>query len=94
MRYVIILLLGLIVGAGAAVFLLGTPRAKSMPGTQVQAPEASKRGSELRGLDLAFWFGSARCHCAWPWVGSRCGGRSHCAARAPWLFGAKLSFGD
>jgi hypothetical protein len=40
MRYVIILILGLIVGAGAAVFLLGTPRAKSMPGTQVQAPEA------------------------------------------------------
>ncbi|MDQ3668235.1 MAG: hypothetical protein M3410_17010 [Acidobacteriota bacterium] len=41
MRYVIILLLGLIVGAGAAVFLLGIPRAKSMPGTEVQAPEAS-----------------------------------------------------
>jgi hypothetical protein len=41
MRYVIILLLGLIVGAGAAVFLLGTPRAKSMPGAQVQAPESS-----------------------------------------------------
>ncbi len=41
MRYLIILLLGLIVGAGAAVFLLGIPRAKSMPGTQVQAPEAS-----------------------------------------------------
>ncbi len=40
MRYVIILLLGLIVGAGAAVFLLGIPRAKSMPGTQVQAPDA------------------------------------------------------
>ena len=40
MRYVIILLLGLIVGAGAAVFLLGTPRAKSMPGTEVQAPDA------------------------------------------------------
>ncbi len=40
MRYVIILLLGLIVGAGAAVFFLGTPRAKSTPGTQVQAPEA------------------------------------------------------
>jgi hypothetical protein len=40
MRYVIILLLGLIVGAGAAMFLLGTPRAKSTPGTQVQAPEA------------------------------------------------------
>ncbi len=41
MRYVIILLLGLIVGAGAAVFFLGIPRAKSMPGMQVQAPEAS-----------------------------------------------------
>ena len=40
MRYVIILLLGLILGAGATIFLLGTPRAKSMPGTQVQAPEA------------------------------------------------------
>lgn len=41
MRYVIILLLGLLVGAGATVFLLGTPRAKSKPGTQVQAPDAS-----------------------------------------------------
>src|SRR5688572_6767404 len=41
MRYVIILLLGLVVGAGATVFLLGTPRAKSMPRTQVQVPEAS-----------------------------------------------------
>ena len=40
MRYVIILLLGLIVGAGGAVYFLGTPRAKSAPGTQVQAPEA------------------------------------------------------
>jgi hypothetical protein len=30
MKYLIILLLGLIVGAGAAVFLLGTPRAKSL----------------------------------------------------------------
>jgi hypothetical protein len=40
MRYVIILLLGLIVGAGGTVFLLGTPRAKSLPGTLVQAPEA------------------------------------------------------
>jgi hypothetical protein len=39
MRYVIILLLGLIVGAGAAVFLLGTPRAKSIAGTEVRAPD-------------------------------------------------------
>lgn len=41
MKYLIILLLGLIVGAGGAVFFLGTPRAKSMPGAQMQAPEAS-----------------------------------------------------
>ncbi|MCM3870768.1 MAG: hypothetical protein ND895_08755 [Pyrinomonadaceae bacterium] len=41
MRYLIILLLGLILGAGAAVWWLGTPRAKSLPGTQVRAPEAS-----------------------------------------------------
>jgi hypothetical protein len=41
MRYLIVLLVGLILGAGVAVFFLGTPRAKSMPGTQVQAPEAS-----------------------------------------------------
>ncbi len=39
MRYVIVLLLGLIFGAGAAVYFLGTPRAKSSPGQSVQAPE-------------------------------------------------------
>jgi hypothetical protein len=41
MRYLIILILGLVLGAGGAVYFLGTPRAKSMPGAQVQAPEAS-----------------------------------------------------
>jgi len=40
MRYVIVLILGLIVGAGAAIFLLGIPRAMSAPGAKVQAPEA------------------------------------------------------
>ena len=39
MRYLIILLLGLIVGAGAAVFFLGTSRSKSTPGAAVKAPE-------------------------------------------------------
>lgn len=39
MRYLIILLLGLIVGAGAAVFFLGTPRSKSTPGAVVKAPD-------------------------------------------------------
>ncbi len=46
MRYVIVLLLGLIMGAGAAVFFLGAARAKSAPGTQVQAPET---GSDPAG---------------------------------------------
>ena len=40
MRYVIVLILGLIVGAGATIFLLGIPRAMSAPGAKVQAPEA------------------------------------------------------
>ena len=41
MRYVIILLLGLLLGGGAAVFFLGIPRAKSTPGVRVEPPEAS-----------------------------------------------------
>lgn len=41
MRYLIILLLGLLLGAGAAVYFLGTPRAKSAPGVAVQAPAPS-----------------------------------------------------
>jgi hypothetical protein len=41
MRYVIILLLGLLLGGGAAVFFLGIPRAKSTPGVRVQPPESS-----------------------------------------------------
>jgi hypothetical protein len=40
MRYVIILVLGLVLGAGATVFFLGVPRAKSSPGVSVGAPEA------------------------------------------------------
>lgn len=38
MRYLIILIVGLVIGAGAAIFLLGVPSAKSIPGTTVQAP--------------------------------------------------------
>jgi hypothetical protein len=41
MKYLLILILGLVLGAGAMVFLLGMPRAKSAPGTVVQAPAAS-----------------------------------------------------
>jgi hypothetical protein len=40
MKYLIILVLGLIIGAVATIFLLGVPRAKSTPGALVQAPPA------------------------------------------------------
>lgn len=39
MKYLIVLLLGLILGAGVAVFFLGIPRAKSRPGVAVTAPD-------------------------------------------------------
>lgn len=40
MRYVLILLLGLVVGGAATIFFLGTPRAKAIPGVRVQSPDA------------------------------------------------------
>ena len=40
MRYVLILLLGLVVGGAATIFFLGTPRARAIPGAKVQAPAA------------------------------------------------------
>jgi len=41
MRYGLILILGLVLGAGATAFLLGIPRIKSTPGAVVNAPESS-----------------------------------------------------
>jgi hypothetical protein len=38
MRYILLLILGLAIGAGAAIFLLGVPGAKAIPGARVQAP--------------------------------------------------------
>jgi len=38
MRYILLLLLGLFVGAAAAVYFLGVPSAKAIPGARVQAP--------------------------------------------------------
>ena len=38
MRYVLVLLVGILLGGGAAVFFLGTPSAKALPGQPVQAP--------------------------------------------------------
>jgi hypothetical protein len=39
MRYVLILVLGLLLGAGVAMFFMGAPRAKTMPGAAVRAPD-------------------------------------------------------
>jgi hypothetical protein len=39
MRYVAILLLGILLGGGAAIFFLGVPPAKSAPGQPVRAPD-------------------------------------------------------
>lgn len=38
MKYLLLLVLGLVVGAGAAIFLLGVPSAKAIPGAVVQSP--------------------------------------------------------
>jgi hypothetical protein len=38
MRYILLLVLGLVIGAGAAIFFLGVPSAKATPGTRVTAP--------------------------------------------------------
>jgi len=38
MKYILLLILGLVIGAAGAVFLLGVPSAKAIPGTVVQAP--------------------------------------------------------
>ncbi len=40
MRYLLILLLGLVIGGAASIFFLGSPRAKAIPGVTVQAPPA------------------------------------------------------
>lgn len=40
MKYLLLLLLGLVIGAAAAVFFLGVPSAKAIPGARVQAPPA------------------------------------------------------
>ena len=41
MRYVVILLVGILIGGGAAVFFLGTPPAKSAPGQAIKPPDQS-----------------------------------------------------
>ena len=52
MKYVVILLLGILLGAGAAVFFLGAPRAKSMQGQLVQPP--AQGGNPPNTVVIAF----------------------------------------
>ncbi len=40
MRYILLLLVGIAIGAAATIFFLGVPSAKSVPGARVQAPPA------------------------------------------------------
>jgi hypothetical protein len=39
MRYVVVLLLGILLGAGVAIFFLGAPSAKSAPGQAIKPPD-------------------------------------------------------
>jgi len=39
MKYILILLLGLLIGVGTAIFFLGTPGAKAVPGVAVRTPD-------------------------------------------------------
>lgn len=52
MRYLIILLLGLILGAGTTVYFLGAPRTKSAPGAEIQAPDPA--GDPERTVVISF----------------------------------------
>lgn len=40
MKYILLLILGLVIGGVGAIFLLGVPSAKAIPGVPVQAPQA------------------------------------------------------
>ena len=56
MRYVVILLVGILLGGGAAVFFLGTPPAKAVPGQPVQAPNqgGTPPGTVVVALEQSF----------------------------------------
>lgn len=56
MKYVVILLLGILLGAGAAIYFLGAPRAKSMQGQAVQPPAqgGNPPGTVVIALEQSF----------------------------------------
>jgi hypothetical protein len=56
MKYVLILILGILLGGGAAVFFLGTPPAKSAPGQVIKPPDQSgnQPGAVVVSLEQSF----------------------------------------
>ena len=56
MKYVVILVLGILLGGGAAVFFLGTPPAKSAPGQAIKPPDQSgnQPGAVVIALEQSF----------------------------------------
>ena len=56
MRYVVVLLLGILLGGGAAVYFLGTPPAKSAPGQAIKPPDQSgnQPGAVVIALEQSF----------------------------------------
>lgn len=56
MKYVVILLVGILLGGGAAVFFLGTPPAKSVPGQAIKPPDQSgaQPGAVVIALEQSF----------------------------------------
>jgi hypothetical protein len=51
MKYILLLVIGAVLGGGAAVYFLGVPRAGSAPGTPVKAPEGSPPSTVVVTLD-------------------------------------------
>jgi len=56
MRYILILLVGALLGGGTAVYFLGTPRARAVPGVKVNAPDpkGDPPGTVVVSLDQGF----------------------------------------
>ncbi|HEY0366120.1 MAG TPA: hypothetical protein VGC73_06585 [Pyrinomonadaceae bacterium] len=56
MKYVLILVLGILLGGGAAVFFLGTPPAKSAPGQAIKPPDqnGNQPGAVVIALEQSF----------------------------------------
>lgn len=51
MKYILLVVIGALLGGGAAVYFLGAPRAGSAPGTPVKAPEGNPASTVVITLD-------------------------------------------